>query len=498
MKKTIFACSLTIYKTMLKIKTIMAAFMLSMASLPLSAKTYYMATNGSDSNSGTVNSPFATLAKAQAVMTAGDTLLIREGTYVITEDQISSTEESIYKTIFHFTKSGTAAKPICFFGYPGERPVFDLSNVKPAGYRIAAFYIHANYLYFKNFEVVGCQVTITSHTQSEVFTVRRGNYNNTFENLAVHDGMGIGFVVWKGSNNLFLNCDAYNNYDSVSEGGSGENTDGFGCHVSKAQYTGNVFRGCRAWRNSDDGFDCISNYAAVTFDSCWAWENGYDANLVRRANGNGIKAGGYGLSVLSSDPGAPVNEIKNCITYRNPANGFYSNHHLNGDIWYNNSAYANGYNYDMRNQKSYSENSDVSGYNHDIQNCLSYQSSGSNHYRLIDKTTCTLVNNTFLPTSISLSASDFESLDASQLSLPRKADGSLPDITFLKLKSTSKAYAQQIGYQFDDDVALGIETITVSGEGCRNDNVYYNLMGQPVENPVSGIYILNGRKVVVK
>ena len=29
----------------------------------------------------------------------------------------------------------------------------------------------------------------------------------------------------------------------------------------RSKHTGNVFKGCRAWRNSDDGFDLITNYA---------------------------------------------------------------------------------------------------------------------------------------------------------------------------------------------------------------------------------------------
>lgn len=35
-------------------------------------------------------------------------------------------------------------------------------------------------------------------------------------------------------------------------------------------------------------------------------------------------------------------------------------------------------------------------------------------------------------------------------------------------------------------------------EGLKGDNRYYNLMGQPVSNPSAGIYIHNGKKVVVK
>ena len=43
---------------------------------------------------------------------------------------------------------------------------------------------------------------------------------------------------------------------------------------------------------------------------------------------------------------------------------------------------------------------------------------------------------------------DFVSLDPAQLTLPRKADGSLPDIDFLKLKRNSKLYDAGTGFQF--------------------------------------------------
>jgi hypothetical protein len=58
----------------------------------------------------------------------------------------------------------------------------------------------------------------------------------------MHDGMGIGFYLTKGSNNLILNSDAYNNYDPVSEGGVGGNVDGFGGHPPFLQYR-NIFQG---------------------------------------------------------------------------------------------------------------------------------------------------------------------------------------------------------------------------------------------------------------
>ncbi|MEZ4270172.1 MAG: hypothetical protein R3C68_01655 [Myxococcota bacterium] len=49
------------------------------------AADYYVATTGSNSNSGTIDSPFLTLEKAASVMASGDTMSIREGTYQRTD-----------------------------------------------------------------------------------------------------------------------------------------------------------------------------------------------------------------------------------------------------------------------------------------------------------------------------------------------------------------------------------------------------------------------------
>ena len=51
--------------------------------LSLPATNYFVATNGSDTNSGTIEKPFATLRKAQSKVVAGDTVYIRRGTYKI-------------------------------------------------------------------------------------------------------------------------------------------------------------------------------------------------------------------------------------------------------------------------------------------------------------------------------------------------------------------------------------------------------------------------------
>lgn len=197
-----------------------------MLSVPLAAqKTYYMDPEGSDSNPGTSDKPFATLVKVQEVVVAGDVVYINPGTYVVPANQVpmTTTNSGLYHCVFHMNKSGEAGKPISYLANPNKQGgcIFDLSQVKPKDQRITVFYVTGSNLYLKGFDVIGTQVTITGHTQSECFRIVKGANNNKFEDLRTHDGMAIGFYLLGGSNNHILNCDAYNNYDSVSEGGKG-------------------------------------------------------------------------------------------------------------------------------------------------------------------------------------------------------------------------------------------------------------------------------------
>ena len=211
----------------------------------MAAATFYISPTGSDARNGqTEKTALATLKAAQALVEPGDTVLILSGTYQVTEAEIMKEENKgssgQYKIVFDISKSGEAGRPICYIGIAdkdGNRPVFDLSQVKPTDWRVTGFLVSGQYLIFKNFEVVGIQVNRTDHTQSENFRITNGCYN-TFENIACHDGMGIGFYLNKHSAyNLFVNCDGYNNYDPVSDinektkMGSGGNNDAFGCHV---------------------------------------------------------------------------------------------------------------------------------------------------------------------------------------------------------------------------------------------------------------------------
>ena len=407
------------------------------------AATWFVAPNGIDANSGSSNAPFATIMRAQTAASSGDTVWLRGGTYFLQYSNVTATNNP-WVIVNNLTKSG-----ISYLAFTNERPVFDFSNVQPPvvnSNRVTAFLITASSCVFKGFDVVGVQVTVAVvHTQSENFRVAGGNFNR-FENLRLHDGMANGWYLTSGASNLVLNCDAYNNRGL--DGGSRGNTDGFGCHPNSTSGKGNILRGCRAWFNSDDGYDCINAFAAVTFDHCWALYSSYWTNFSNAGgDGNGIKGGGYGVSGSSFPTPIPRHTIQFCLAVRNRANGIYANHHLDGQNWFHNTSYRNSANYDLLcSVGNNSSTNDVPGYNHVMKNNLGYL--GGTEVKNLGPTNDVTFNYFTMP--VTNTAADFLTLDESLLIGPRQANGDLPYVNFARLTNTSDCInaGTNIGFEF--------------------------------------------------
>jgi hypothetical protein len=108
-------------------------------------KTYYVATNGNNSNPGTLSSPWKTIQKAANAAGAGDTVYVRGGTY---REKVT------------VNRSGSAGNFITFSSYPGETAVIDVNGVAMDTYPDGGFVINGkNYVQVIGFRIINSNST---------------------------------------------------------------------------------------------------------------------------------------------------------------------------------------------------------------------------------------------------------------------------------------------------------------------------------------------------
>ena len=377
----------------------MALLLISSSALNAQGKTYYVATNGNDSNNGTSQGkPFKTIAKALSVIKGGDLVYLRGGVYYPE------------KTMRIEQANGTANQRTRLFAYPGERVVIDGSRFTIFDPDLGdndVFRHRAAFWHFK-------RLTIRNARASAVDMFGSESRGNILENLTVHDNAATGINLSSGAaNNQVLNCDSYRNFDRVTKG---QHADGFGAKFSIG--TGNRFVGCRAWANADDGWDFWEAGNGVTVTNCWAFDNGYDIwgfGEAFEGNGNGFKLGrGSGAHLLTR-----------CVAWGNRVRGFDSNGNSSATKIYNCTGWDNARDFDMR--------------------------YGSGRYVL--KNNVSFDRGAFVPDNktasynswnlnVSVSPGEFVSLSSTIAEGARPENGRLPSSGFLKLKSKSSLIDQ--------------------------------------------------------
>lgn len=384
--------------------------MLFFTNVKASAASYYISPNGSDNNNGTYNSPYKSITKAQSVASSGDTVYMLGGVY---KDFKIANSDSNYNYVHDITKSG-----ITYRAYTSKNPpIFDFSKITTSK-RVAAFHIarNVNNVTFLCMKVT--KVPVGSQKQSECFRIEG---RATFNQVYCYNNAANGFYFTNNGSGKCIKCDSYNNIGSTST--SIGNTDGFGAHGNGVE-----FQYCRAWYCSDDGYDCISSKGSNTFDTCWAY------NMSAGGDSNGFKIGGYGSGRVPST--IPEHTVKYCLSANNKAHGFYANHQPGkAATWTYNTAYNNSHgNFNMLERVSPTNSTDIPGTREVLHYNIAYKGTIIESDNLPYNN---VTNNSWTKNGVSVSSSDFQSLDANQMTRSRGTNGVLPNITFMHLKSNS-------------------------------------------------------------
>jgi hypothetical protein len=284
--------------------------------------------------------------------------------------------------------------------------------------------VTGSYIDLKGLEVTG--VPQNNSLNHESWGIWITGSDNIFEQLNLHNNMGPGLFIQNGGGNLVLDSDSHDNYDPHSSDGAGQNADGFGAHIS-AGHPGNVFRGDRAWWNSDDGFDLINAYSSVTIEDSWAWRNGYLPESTTPApsgNGNGFKAGGYGGKYVSN---GVKHTVRFCVAFDNSAAGFYANHHTVADDFFNNTGYSNHPDFNMLGISASGAPIGLGT----LRNNIAYGGT------LLSNMSGTNAAYNSWNLNVTMSNAQFRSVSTSGWDAPRQADGSLPALPYLHLAANS-------------------------------------------------------------
>lgn len=388
-------------------------FLLFFVSVCLKATVYYVApTGGSDSNDGTnIAAPWATWGKAFTSANDNDTVYFRGGVYSHTITN---------GTGYEVTVDGTAGNLIYFLNYPGEVPILDCDNVTSAtgDVNVAIDISGVNYVKFRG--LVVRNVWQFDGNDTGVGWLSWGATGTIFERCVTYNIHGIGFLQYGAWDVHYINCDAYNCADSLSTTRPGNTGSGFQYVDFADTNTSTYYTGCRAWNCSDQGF-ALGSAGYTEYDNCWSWGNGY-----LTGEGDGFKLGWMGagsatLQIL----------VKNCFAAFNSEAGFNDNSSTGDPAGflniYNNTSYDNGqYGYMFFNTSS----NDAAELNRITRNNIAY-GNPSDVFNQTGSLYTHEYNSWDLP--VTITNTDFASIDSTGISGARQSDGSLPVVSFLTL-----------------------------------------------------------------
>ncbi len=484
----------------------------------MASATNYYAAPGAKGDGKSISNPGDLNTLASKTIAGGDSLFLMDGVYYITA------------TVDVKTAAGTAEKRTFVGAMKGAHPIIDGSKMsyggQTNGIRTRVAYVHLygitmRYAGFKGFLICGSY--------------------NLIENCTAQASVDSGFGIKDADNSTFLNCDSFDSFD-YEQGGAdkpdfGGNADGF----CDKQFTGggNTYINCRAWNNSDDGWDLYKRGTSspIVFINCITFNNApeyydftgnprlvtdkswfdqmegktatttknrtetwYRTKYYNNGNKNGFKIGGAGVATDVT--------MYRCLAVANTVKGFDQNYTQGVVKLYNCTGYDNKNNYHFG-------SAEMKGL--DIRNCISHYSHEADlsnpkdeHWKdIITTGNYTHSSNSWDKDGMAPTDDDFVSLDTKASVGARNADGTFTVPTMCLKKGSKFIDAGEIidGYndyngskpdlgwkEYDASIepteVVSIEEDTVVLPEMRRLNIYTldgTLVGMSAYGKISGL-----------
>jgi len=381
---------------------------------------FYVSPDGDDTTAdGSEEKPFYSLQKAVNKVVAGDTIFMMAGTYH-------------YGSRINVGTIGKKNSGMIALHAKGGRAVLDFSEMalddNNQGMRISGSYWHIYGLDICGAGDNGMLIERNKPSGGNYAQVKDSTHqahDNLIENCRFYRNQDTGLQMKNlASYNKVVNCDAFFNADPDNG-----DADGFAVKISHGD--GNYFYGCRAWQNSDDGWDGFiktdggfPDDITTTFDECWAFKNGYLENgSASSGNGNGFK--------LGSDYGRNNVVMNRCMAFENLSKGFDQNHNTGSMILNNCTGYSTK---DTSSKSRYTYRLDeavAAGKEIRLTNCVAIgdgiDDRNKSAYAIHS------VKGTLVTTDLNTLPADFQSIDPAEAYADRAADGTLPEMTFMHI-----------------------------------------------------------------
>ena len=278
----------------------LSVFLFLFCLFPLSAiswaASYYVAMGGSDAYPGTLEQPFATINEAANRAMPGDTVYLRSGTY---------------NQIVYVWRSGTAATPITYSGYPGETTVIDGQDTLPTADWGALFNVEGSYVVVRD---------LTVQNSNWMGLVLRGQHDQAI-NVKSYKNKEHGILV-NGDYGLVENSEVWWNCKSNEYGKMLRGNWASGLSAGRHPYFATI-RKCKVWNNWGEG---LSTFEAqnTTMEDNVVYDNWrpnvylsdakytiFQRNLVYSTPGNPCNSGvQIGIAMGDEAYNPPSSDIK--------------------------------------------------------------------------------------------------------------------------------------------------------------------------------------------